>query len=97
MRIDIPAFLVILADLMVSTFLLWRVFTKKATLWGAARFIYAWVAFLSAYHAGIYMYSLFQLQESESSIVYTWLHPFVVFFVISPVLIAIIHWRGGKI
>ena len=97
MEFDILAYLVILGDLSVAGFLIWRALVKKATLWGAARFIYIWVALFSLYHAVIYTYSLFFNHVLESNIVYQFLHPIVLLYILNPLLIAIIHWRGGHL
>jgi hypothetical protein len=81
MEFDILAYLVILGDLSVA----------------AARFIYIWVAAFSLYHAVIYTYSLFFNHVYEANIVYQFLHPIVLLYILNPLLIAIIHWRGGHI
>jgi hypothetical protein len=97
MEFDILAYLVIITDILVASFLIWRAFAKKATLWGAARFIYVWVAAFSLYHAGIYVYSLFFNHTYEPHIVYQFLHPVVLLYILNPLLIAIIHWKGGHL
>lgn len=91
--VDILSILVILFDLFVISFLTWRILDKKATLWGASRFIYGWVAFLTLYHGVIYVISLFVADPDV--LINNTLHPFVLLFVLNPVLIAIVHWRGG--
>jgi hypothetical protein len=95
MEFDILALAVILIDLAALGFLLWRIFDKKATLWGNAKLIYGWVALLTLYHAVIYGVSLFT--GNQSALVNVYLHPIVVMYMLNPLLIAIIHWRGGKL
>jgi hypothetical protein len=97
MRFDLFAIMVIIADIFASIFLIWRATHKKATLWGAARFIYWYIAVITLYHAVIYFISLFSPNISEQDLVYKYLHPIVLLYVVNPVLIAIIHWRGGHI
>jgi hypothetical protein len=93
--IDILSIMVILIDLCGAVFLIWRATHKKATLWGAARAIYVWVATLGLYHGIIYILSLFK--DDPNSLITQYLHPFVILFVINPILIALIHWRGGRL
>lgn len=93
--IDILSLVVIWFDCACAAFLVWRAVAKKATLWGAARGIYGWVALLSLYHCSIYAASLFVAEPNH--LIYGCLHPFVVLFMLNPLLIAIIHWRGGKL
>ena len=97
MRFDLFAIFVVIADIFVSTFLIWRAIHKKATLWGVARLIYWYVALMTLYHGAIYLISMFIPAIPESQFVYTYLHPVVLLYIINPVLIAIIHWRGGHI
>jgi hypothetical protein len=97
MYTDILAYLIIITDILIATFFLWRVSVKNATLWGAARFIYCWVAAFSLYHGSIYIYSQFFSKIPESAVVYTYLHPIVLLYMLNPLLIAIIHWRGGRL
>ena len=92
---DVLSVIVIIFDLNVAGFLLWRILDKKATLWGASKIIYWWVIFLSLYHCGIYIVSMF-IKDPEALIV-SKLHPIVLLYVLNPLLIAIIHWRGGRL
>ena len=94
-NMDILHIFVIIIDLFVAGFLLWRVFTPKATLWKKARIVYVYIAGLTLYHATIYVITLFTL--NEASLINTWLHPLVILYTINPVLVAIIHWRGGHL
>jgi hypothetical protein len=96
-RFDLLAYLVIIADLAIAAFLIWRATAKKATLWGAARIVYWYVALLSLYHAGIYIYTIFFPNSVEAQIVYQYIHPFVILYLVNPLLIAIIHYKGGHI
>ena len=95
--IDILAILVIIADISVAGFLIWRAVTKKATLWGTARLIYWYVALLTIYHGVVYAYSLIQSHTSEAIILYAFLHPVVLLYIANPLLIAIIHYKGGHL
>lgn len=88
-------YIVILLDLFIASFLIWRIWDKKTTLWRAAKIIYGWVALLSIYHAIIYCLTI--LYPSTDTWIDTFLHPFVALFMLSPLLIAIIHWKGGHI
>lgn len=97
MTFDIFAIMVILGDLFVSGFLIWRATDKKATLWGATRIIYWYIALLTIYHAIVYIISTFFITIPESEFIYKYLHPIVFLYIVNPVLIAIIHWRGGHI
>lgn len=96
-ELDVFSILVIIADLFAITFLIWRVTKKKATLWGSARFIYWWVVFTLMYHVIIYGLSLFLPHPLEDTFIPYFLHNFVILYVINPVLIALIHWRGGHL
>jgi hypothetical protein len=95
MNLYFPSLIVTAFDLISITFFLWRLFDRKATLWGAARLIYSWITFTLIYHVAIYVASLFNLDPL--SFINAWLHPYVLLFTINPVLVAIIHWRGGKL
>jgi hypothetical protein len=95
MDIDVLSYFVIPVDMICVAFLMWRVFSKNATLWGAARFIYVWVSLLTAYHGVIYILTLFSPQPNV--LIQNTLHPFVILFIMNPLLIAIIHWRGGHL
>jgi hypothetical protein len=95
LEIDILSVIVIFFDLVVSAFLTWRIFDKKATLWGASKFIYGWVTLLTLYHCAIYITSLFVREPNR--LISQYLHPVVLLFVLNPFLIAIIQWRGGKL
>lgn len=92
---DVLSYLVILADIGVIAFLTWRIMSKNATLWGAARFIYGWVIALTLFHLVVYAISLFHKNPQE--LISITLHPLVLFYMINPLLIAIIHWRGGRL
>ena len=94
-NVNILSCIVILFDVLSIAFLVWRILNPKATLWGAAKFIYGWVAFTMTYHAVIYVISLFS--PAPLVLINNWLHPYVLFFVINPILIALVHWRGGKL
>lgn len=94
-NLDILSILVIIIDLFVVCFLSWRALDKKATLWGSARLIYGWVVLLTTYHMVVYLFTLFS--PNPSSIIVQFLHPFVMLFTLNPALIAIIHYRGGKL
>jgi len=95
--IDPEHILVILIDLATASFLFWRVSSKKATLWGASKGIYSWVALLSLYHAVIYSYMLFLPYEIHNTIINVYIHPIVLLLMLNPLLVAIIHWRGGHL
>ena len=97
MNLDILSIMVIVFDLGTMSFLTWRATAKKATLWGAARFIYLYVAATTLYHAVIYSITLFHSIANQNAILMTYLHPFVFMYVINTGLIAIIHWRGGHL
>jgi hypothetical protein len=97
MNVDILSIFVILFDLAVVSFLTWRSTAKKATLWGSARIIYLYVAALTLYHAVIYSITLLSPGVNPSILIDKYLHPFVFLFVLNPCLIAIIHWRGGRL
>lgn len=92
---DILSYLVIIADIAVASFLTWRVIAKNATLWGAAKFIYGWVITLTLFHLVVYIVSLFSSNPNE--LISNTLHPVVLFYMLNPLLIAIIHWRGGRL
>ena len=92
---DILAILVIIADIFIVSFLTWRIVDKKATLWGGAKLIYGWIALMSLYHLGVYVATLFS--ANPSALIAVLIHPLVVLFTINPGLVAIIHWRGGKL
>ena len=92
--INILSCIVILFDLVSLGFLVWRIVDPKATLWLSAKLIYGWIVFTLIYHVGVYLVSLFN--PSPMILINSYLHPFVLFFVINPTLVAIIHWRGGK-
>lgn len=92
---DILSYLVIFVDVAVATFLIWRATAKKATLWGSARFIYIWVTALTFFHLIVYVVSLFSPNPDE--LISSTLHPVVLFYMLNPLLIAIIHWRGGHL
>jgi hypothetical protein len=96
-EIDVFSILVIIVDILSIAFLVWRATSKTATLWGAARFIYWWVAFTLLYHVFIYSYSLLILHPLEDIFIPYFLHNFVVLYVLNPILIAIIHYRGGHL
>jgi hypothetical protein len=89
--------MVILVDLFVVAFLTWRATAKKATLWGRARLIYGWVAILAFYHGTIYIIALFLPPTQGNLLIVDMLHPVVVLYVLNPLLIALIHWRGGRL
>jgi hypothetical protein len=93
-NINLLSYIVIIFDLASIAFLVWRIFDPKATLWFSAKFIYSWVSITTIYHVVIYIVSLFS--PAPLVLINNYLHPFVLFFVINPALIAIIHWRGGK-
>jgi hypothetical protein len=97
MRFDLLHIITILLDVSVAAFLIWRATCKKATLWGAARFIYGFVAVLTLYHAGVYAYTLFLPAATEHATVSDLLHYVVQLYMLNPLLIAIIHWRGGHL
>jgi hypothetical protein len=97
MRLDTLAILVVIADLCTGAFLIWRATTKNATLWGAARLIYWYIAIMTLYHGVIYFIGMIIISMTESQFVHIYLHPIVLLYIINPVLIAIIHWRGGHI
>jgi hypothetical protein len=86
--------IVIFFDLASIVFLTWRIFDKKATLWGIAKGIYGWIVLTLLYHVTVYIASLFN--PAPLVLINNLLHPVVLFFVINPTLVAIIHWRGGK-
>ena len=96
-EIDVLSIIVIVIDLLVSSFLIWRAIDKKATLWGSARAIYMWVAALTIYHCIIYTISLSLPHPFEDQIIVNFLHPIVMLYVLNPLLIAIIHYRGGHL
>lgn len=89
------SFIVILFDLASIVFLVWRIADPKATLWLSAKLIYGWIVLTLTYHITVYIISLFH--PSPLVLINNLLHPFVLFFVINPTLVAIIHWRGGKL
>lgn len=95
--IDILAILVIIADISVAGFLIWRAVTKKATLWGTARLIYWYVALLTIYHGAVYAYSLTLTHANEAIALHSLLHPVVLLYIANPLLIAIIHYKGGHL
>jgi hypothetical protein len=95
-NMDILHTAVIIVDIFVVIFLIWRALTPKATLWGSARFIYIWIATLTLYHAVIYSIGFF-LPDGGEYLIKIWLHPLVVLYTLNPVLIAIIHWKGGRL
>jgi hypothetical protein len=95
MYFDILSYIVIVTDILIISFLLWRVFDKKATLWGYARGIYVWIATLTLYHGIVYIGTLFS--QTPDKLINNFLHPIVILFIINPLLIAIIHWRGGRL
>jgi len=97
MQLDILSIIVILFDLGVSSFLMWRATSKKATLWGSARLIYVYITLMTLYHAVIYVLTLFATNTSPEALLSTYLHPFVFLYILNPGLIAIMHWRGGHI
>lgn len=92
---DILSYLVIIADAAIVAFLFWRMISKNATLWGAARIIYGWVIALTLFHLVVYVISLFS--KDPQDLISITLHPLVLFYMLNPLLIAIIHWRGGRI
>jgi hypothetical protein len=96
MKLDITSIMIIVIDIFVSGFLIWRATCKKATLWGTARFIYMYIATMVLYHGSIYLIGMF-VSVPEAEFVHTYLHPVVVLYMINPVLIALIHWRGGRL
>jgi hypothetical protein len=93
--IDILSLLVILLDFLTMGFLIWRLFDKKATLWGSARLIYGWIALIVAYHCVIYIISM--CSADPDILIFQLLHPVVVLYILNPLLIAIIHYRGGRL
>jgi hypothetical protein len=95
MPTDIWSYVVILVDLVVSIFLMSRVVDKKATLDRNARLIYVWVTTASIYHGVIYVASL--VTGNPDKTIVAFLHPVVVLYMLNPLLVAIIHWRGGKL
>jgi len=97
MRFDILAYFVILIDLFTSAFLIWRAVTKSATLWGASRFVYFWIAAITFYHAMVYLYTIFLPASIEGIIVYKFIHPIVILYILNPLLVAIIHYRRGHL
>jgi hypothetical protein len=92
--IDILSVFVIIADIAIASFFIWRARAKKATLWGAARFIYVWIAALSIWHCLVYGLSLIMVSDMPIDRL---LHPMVVLYMLNPLLVAIIHYRGGRI
>lgn len=95
--IDILAILAIIADISVAGFLIWRATYKKATLWGTARLIYWYVALLTIYHGVIYTYSLTLTRANEAIALHSFIHPMVLLYIANPLLIAIIHYKGGHL
>jgi hypothetical protein len=93
--IDVLSIIVILFDALGVAFLVWRVSNKTATLWGTARFVYLWVATLTFYHGIIYTRSMFV--DRPNALITGMLHPLVMLYMLNPLLIAIIHWRGGRL
>lgn len=93
--VDLLSFVVILVDLCAAIFLIWRATAKRATLWGAARIVYLWIALMTLYHAVVYVATL--IHGNENYYIATYLHPCVFLFILNPLLIAIIHWRGGRL
>lgn len=94
-QFDILSVMVLLVDLGSATFIMWRATARRATLWPSARIIYGWISFLLVFHAVIYFISLFV--PDPNALIQTYLHPFVVLFILNPLLLAIIHWRGGRL
>jgi hypothetical protein len=92
---DALSLIVIILDLFIATFLIWRVFNKKATLYWNSRVVYFWIALTNLYHGAIYVATFFV--SSPNVLIIQWLHPIVVLYMLNPLLIAIIHWRGGRI
>ena len=92
--INALSIIVILFDLASIAFFTWRISDPKATLWFSAKVIYIWINVTMIYHLAVYVVSLFS--PSPLVLINNYLHPFVLFFVINPTLVAIIHWRGGK-
>jgi cytochrome c oxidase assembly factor CtaG len=94
--IDILSVIVVILDLVMTSFLVWRATAKHATLSKGSRFIYLWIAFCSLYHCVIYFMTMLD-PAASNQLIETLLHPFVAMFMLNPLLIAIIHWRGGNI
>jgi hypothetical protein len=92
---DVLSITVIIVDLLVISFLLWRMTSKTATLWGVAREIYGWVALLTLYHCAVYIATLFV--DNPNGLIQSMLHPVVILYMVNPLLIAIIHYRGGHV
>jgi hypothetical protein len=95
MKINVLSLGTVIIDGFVVGFLLWRIFDKHATLWGAAKFIYGWVTFLSAYHLIIYLISMIVVNPEK--LFYIWLHPIVMLYSLNIILLAIVQWRGGHL
>jgi len=95
--LDYEHIFIVLTDLIVASFLIWRIFSKKAVLWGTSKVIYSWISLTSLYHAFIYFYMLFTPLANHGVIITTYLHPIVILFMLNPLLIAIVHWRGGNL
>ena len=91
----ILSLMVIVVDFLGAAFIIWRISDKKATLWGTSRIIYGWIALLMIYHGIIYIISFFHYDATV--LILEYLHPFVLFYVLNPILIALIHWRGGRL
>jgi len=89
-------YIVLFIDILLAAFFIWRVWDNKATLWGAAKIIYGWVAFTYAYHGFIYALTI-RYQNLGDLLIDKLLHPFVFLFMLNALLVALIHYRGGHI
>jgi hypothetical protein len=97
MSIDILSVFVVLFDFIIISFLTWRVIDKNATLWGSSKIIYIYISLLTLYHSIIYVITLFHSTWQQVLMIDKYLHPLVFLFMLNPLLIAIIHWRGGRV
>jgi hypothetical protein len=93
---NILDFTVLLIDILTTAFLIWRISKKNATLWGASRIIYGWIALTAIYHAAIYGFQIL-FPPLADAIRHNLLLPFVALYTLNPLLIGLIHWRGGRL
>lgn len=91
---DFLSLIVIMIDIATIGLVIWYIFRKRQKLWTAAKIVMIWIILVSFYHVVIYSLSLFA--PNPDHFIQSMLHPVVVFFVLDPLLLIILLWRGGR-